>query len=115
MKPIEIHYPRGKDWDSIFLTPGNLIKYRLDSGIRYFGIFLGLTPVSPYHSKRLDVLVGGKKQDILVSTMIELEVVEKTIARYPGEMFYRILWNGVLPDGYTRNAKYTPGQLIKSL
>ena len=49
------------------------------------------------------------------TSLIGLVVEEKTIARYPGEMFYRILWNGVLPDGYTRNAKYTPGQLIKSL
>lgn len=49
------------------------------------------------------------------TSLIGLVVEEKTISRYPGEMFYRILWNGVLPDGYTRNAKYTPGQLIKSL
>ena len=75
MKPISVHYPRGKDWDEIHLSPGDLLKYRLVTGVYYLGIFLGLTPVSQYQVMRLDVLVDGRKQSINTNTIIDLEVM----------------------------------------
>lgn len=40
----------------------------------------------------------------LIGLVVEVKMMGE------GERFYHILWNG-----YTRNAKYTPGHLIKSL
>ena len=75
MKRIKLHYPKGKDWDEIHLSPGDLLKYRLVTGVYYSGIFLGLTPVSQYQVMRLDVLVNGTKQSINTNTIIDLEVL----------------------------------------
>jgi hypothetical protein len=58
------------------LSPGDLLKYRLVTGVYYSGIFLGLTPVSQYQVMRLDVLVGEKKESVNVNTIIELEVMK---------------------------------------
>ena len=76
MKRISVHYPKGKDWDEIHLSPGDLLKYRLVTGIYYSGIFLGLTPVSQYHVMRFDILVNGAKQSINTHAIIELEVLQ---------------------------------------
>ena len=75
MKRIKLHYPKASDFIDNPMTPGDLLKYRLVTGVYYSGIFLGLTPVSHYHVMRLDVLVNGTKQSINTNTIIDLEVL----------------------------------------
>jgi hypothetical protein len=67
---------RSDDLFHIRLSPGDLLKYRLVTGVYYLGVFLGLTPVSQYQVMRLDVLVGEKKESVNVNTIIELGVVK---------------------------------------
>jgi hypothetical protein len=76
VKRIKLHYPKASDFIDNPLTPGDLLKYRLVSGLYCFGIFLGLTPVSHYQIMRFDILVNGAKQSINTNTIIELEVLQ---------------------------------------
>jgi len=76
VKRIKLHYPKGNDWIDNPLSPGDLLKYRLVTGVYYSGIFLGLTPVSHYQVMRFDILVNGMKQSINTNTIIELEVLQ---------------------------------------
>ena len=47
---------------------------------------------------------------------IGLILTKETDSRYPGENFYRILWNGKIPEGYygSPTARF-PEELIKQL
>lgn len=47
---------------------------------------------------------------------VGLILTKETDPRYPGETFYRILWNGKIPDGYfgKLGAKF-PEEFIKPL
>lgn len=78
MQPIEILYPIYGKSKRISITPGDLIKYRLNTGMHYSGVFLGLTPVSQYQHPRLDLLVGERKESINVNVFLEIEVVGGT-------------------------------------